>query len=64
MPYPWNTGRGIMVFRWQVEVKDQINSGSIAFAYNFFVFRDFQILFVLQSVTNLVNFCNTFRFLS
>jgi hypothetical protein len=33
----------------QVEVWDQINSGSISFAYNFFVFRDFQILFVLQS---------------
>ena len=38
----------------QVEVKDQINPGSIAFSYKFFAFRDFQILFVLQSVTNLI----------
>ena len=31
-------------------------------SYIFFVFRDFQSLFVLQSVTNFVLFCNTFSF--
>ena len=53
---PLTSKKGKMKFR----IKSISNQFS--FLNNFFIFHFFQILFVLQSVTNFVTFCNTFSF--
>ena len=44
----------------KLKFRDRSIQDQFLFFYNFFVSRDFQILFSLQSVTNFVIFCNSF----